>query len=149
MTQPQTPRSALWRARIDAAFAAQGMMATLGAALTDAAPGMVEICAPIRPETGQHHGYAHAGLTFTLGDTAAGLAAQTLMDDSDGVMTIEIKINLMAPGAGDRLRAVGRVERAGRRLTVVRADVFADTDGAAPVQVATLLGTMMTMTGRN
>jgi acyl-coenzyme A thioesterase PaaI-like protein len=84
-----------------------------------------------------------------LGDTAAGLAAQTLMGPDDGVMTVEMKINLMAPGDGDRLRAVGRVERAGRRLTVVRADVFADADGRDPVQVATLLGTMMTMTGKN
>jgi len=149
MTQTHIPRAADWRARIDAAFDAQGMMGTVGARLTDAAPGMVEITAPIRPETGQHHGFAHAGLTFTLGDTAAGLAAQTLMGPDDGVMTVEIKINLMAPGAGDRLRAVGRVERAGRRLTVVRADVFADAEGRDPVQVATLLGTMMTMSGRN
>jgi acyl-coenzyme A thioesterase PaaI-like protein len=63
-------------------------------------------------------------------------------------VTVEIKINLMAPGAGDSLRAVGRVERAGRALTVVRADVYADTAGRAPVQIATLLGTMMTMRGR-
>ena len=149
MTQTHIPRAADWRTRIDAAFAAQGMMRTMRAALTDAAPGMVEIAAPIRTETGQHHGFAHAGLTFTLGDTAAGLAAQTLMGPEDGVMTVEMKINLMAPGDGDRLRAVGRVERAGRRLTVVRADVFADADGRDPVQVATLLGTMMTMTGKN
>jgi len=143
-----TPRSADWRARIEAAFAAQGLMATLGARLSAAAPGMVEITAPIRPETGQHHGHAHAGLTFSLGDTAAGLAAQTLMGAQDGVVTVEIKINLMAPGAGDSLRAVGRVERTGRALTVVRADVYADTAGRAPVQIATLLGTMMTMRGR-
>jgi uncharacterized protein (TIGR00369 family) len=149
MTQTLVPRAADWRARIDAAFDAQGMMETLGAVLTDAAPGMVEITAPIRPETGQHHGFAHAGLSFTLGDTAAGLAAQTLMDAEDGVMTIEMKINLMAPGAGARLRAVGRVERAGRRLTVVRADVFAEAPGREPVQIATLLGTMMTMSNRN
>lgn len=149
MTQTHIPRAADWRARIDAAFDAQGMMRTMRAALTDAAPGMVEIAAPIRAETGQHHGFAHAGLTFTLGDTAAGLAAQTLMGPEDGVMTVEMKINLMAPGDGHRLRAVGRVERAGRRLTVVRADVFADADGRDPVQVATLLGTMMTMTGKN
>jgi uncharacterized protein (TIGR00369 family) len=149
MTQIHIPRAANWRARIDAAFDAQGMMATLGAMLTDAAPGMVEITAPIGPKTGQHHGFAHAGLTFTLGDTAAGLAAQTLMGAEDGVMTVEMKINLMAPGAGDALRAVGRVERAGKRLTVVRADIYADAAGRDPVQVATLLGTIMTMTNRN
>ncbi|MFT4793438.1 MAG: hypothetical protein ACJAVR_002383 [Paracoccaceae bacterium] len=149
MTHIHVPRAADWRARINAAFDAQGMMHTLGAALTDAAPGMVEITAPIRRETGQHYGFAHAGLTFTLGDTAAGLAAQTLMGSDDGVMTVEMKINLMAPGDGQHLRAVGRVERAGRRLTVVRADVYADAEGRAPVQVATLLGTMMTMSGRN
>lgn len=149
MTQTHNPRAADWRARIDAAFDAQGMMATLGARLTHAAPGMVEITAPIRPETGQHHGFAHAGLSFTLGDTAAGLAAQTLIGPDDGVMTVEMKINLMAPGAGDVLRAVGRVERAGKRLTVVRADIYADAAGRDPVQVATLLGTIMTMTNRN
>ncbi|MGG7566722.1 PaaI family thioesterase [Rhodovulum sp. DZ06] len=147
MSTDFTPRTPDWRARIEAAFAAQGMMQTLGARMDAASPGEVTLSAPITPATAQHHGVAHAALSFALGDNAAGFAAQSLMEAGDGVMTVEMKINLMAPGAGDRLRAVGRVERAGRRLTVVRADVWAEAEGRAPVHVATLLGTMMCMDG--
>ncbi len=133
-----------WEARARAAFAAQGLMRTAGAEILSAAPGMVELAAPILPGMTQHHGFAHAGLTFALGDTAAGFAAQSLMAPGDGVLTVEMKINLLAPGRGDRLRAVGRVERAGRSITVVRAEVFAEADGAA-TPAAILQGTMMTM----
>ena len=143
-----TPRAAAWRARIEAAFAAQGMMRTLDASLDLAEPGRVRISAPNGPATAQHHGQAHAGLAFTLGDNAAGFAAQSLVAEDEGVVTVEMKINLLAPGIGPRLTAEGRVERAGRRLTVVRADVWgADAEGR-PLHVATMLGTILAMQGR-
>ncbi len=128
--------------RIDASFAAQGMMATLGARLERVEPGRVVISAPIRPEVGQQHGYAHAALAFALGDSAAGYSALSLMAEGAEVVTVEMKINLIAPATGERLVATGEVVKAGRRLTVVRATVEAETGGERTI-VALLLGTMI------
>lgn len=145
MEQDFAPRTEAWRARVGAAFDAPGMLRSIGADIVEIAPGRVVLGCPITPAFHQQHGYGHAGLTFTLGDTAAGFAAQTLMEETDGVMTIELKINLMAPAAGDRLRAIGMVERAGKRITVVRAEVWAEAEGRPPTQIALLQGTMMRM----
>lgn len=117
-------------------------METLGAELKDVSPGRVVITAPIRAETGQQHGFAHAGLTFAIGDSAAGYAALSLMPEGAEVLTVEMKINLLAPAAGDRLVATGEVVRAGRRLTVVRAEVAAEANGTLR-PVALLQGTMI------
>ena len=82
------------------------------------------------------------GLAFMLGDSAAGYAALSLMPEGREVMTVEMKINLLAPAIGDTLEAIGEVVRAGRRLTVVRAEVFALT-GDTRKSVALLQGTMI------
>jgi len=111
--------------RIRASFAQQSLMQTFGARLADLAPGRVVLEAPISVGARQQHGAGHAGLTFALADTAAGYAALTLMPEGREVMTVEAKINLLAPCLGDRLIARGEVARAGRRLTVCRAEVFA------------------------
>lgn len=129
-------------ARIASSFADQSLMQTFDARIDRVAPGHVTISAPIGPHVRQQHGYAHAGLTFSLGDTAAGYAALTLMQPDSNVLTVEMKINLIAPAAGDRLIAEGRVVRAGRRLSVVQADVFVEADGVRR-QVALLQGTMI------
>ncbi|MDZ7909110.1 MAG: PaaI family thioesterase [Gemmobacter sp.] len=117
-------------------------MQSFGAALADVAPGRVEITVPIRPEASQQHGAAHAGLTFALADSAAGYAALTLMPEGREVMTVEAKINLIAPAVGERLMARGEVAKAGRRLTVCRAEVFAQRDGGETC-VALLQATMI------
>lgn len=129
-------------ARIHASFARQSLMATFGACITGLSPGKVELTAPILPLAQQQHGAGHAGLTFALADTAAGYAALTLMPDDREVMTVEAKINLIAPALGSHLIARGEVVRAGRRLTVVRADVFALREGVETC-VAILQGTMI------
>ncbi|MGR3322127.1 MAG: PaaI family thioesterase [Pseudooceanicola sp.] len=128
--------------RVQSSFDRSSMLATLGARLVRVAPGEVEIRAPILPGSRQQQGFAHAGLSFTIGDTAAGYAALTLAPEGHEVLTVEIKINLMAPGIGDELIAIGRVERAGRRLSVVTAEVVART-GDDMKNVALLQGTMM------
>lgn len=117
-------------------------MGTLGAEITQIAPGEVTITAPIRPETGQQQGFAHAGLTFSIADSAAGYAALTLMSDEAEVVTAEIKINLLRPGTGTHLKAIGRVLKPGRRLVVVAADVYA-IDGETRRHIATATGTMV------
>ncbi|GAB4263910.1 MAG: PaaI family thioesterase [Pararhodobacter sp.] len=130
------------RKRLEASFNRQSMMQTIKATLDGVAPGRVEISAPIGPDVLQQHGAAHAGLAFMLGDSAAGYAALSLMTDGSEVMTVEMKINLMAPAVGDALLAVGQVARAGRRLTVVTAEVFA-LRGDTRKTVALLQGTMI------
>lgn len=128
--------------RIRASFDSQTMMQTFGATLDQIAPGRVTICAPILPGSRQQNGAGHAALAFGLGDSAAGYAALTTMDEGDEVMTAEMKINLMSPAVGARLSAEGRVIRAGRRLTVVCAEVWAH-DGDQRKQVALMQGTMI------
>ncbi|PRX38343.1 uncharacterized domain 1-containing protein [Meinhardsimonia xiamenensis] len=130
-------------ARIRESFARQGLMATLGAEIVSIAPGRVVIAAPISEAVGQQHGFAHAGLTFALGDSAAGYAALSLMPPGAEVLTAEMKINLLAPAAGARVVAEGEVVRAGRRLTVVRASVFAEDEAGARREVALMQGTMV------
>ena len=128
--------------RIADSFARQGLMKTFGARLLAVGPGQCRITAPLGPGVTQQHGAAHAGLTFALGDSAAGYAALTVMPDGGEVMTSEIKIHLLRPGIGARLEARGRVLKPGRRLIVVQSDVFALRD-EAEVHIATLLGTMV------
>lgn len=128
--------------RIRTSFAKQNMMQTLGAELTHISDGEVQITAPILPGSRQQHGVAHAALTFAIGDTAAGYAALTQMPADHEVMTAEIKINLLAPGAGDHLRATGRVIKPGRRLVIVTAEVHAITGEEAKL-IAILQGTMV------
>ena len=128
--------------RIRDSFARQTMMQTLGATLAAVTPGHVIITAPVLPTTLQQHGAGHAGLAFSIGDSAAGYSALSLMPDEAEVMTVEMKINLMSPAVGDRLVAEGRVIRPGRRIMVVAADVWAETDGARK-HVAMLQGTMI------
>lgn len=131
------------QARIAASFARQGLMQTLGARLVHVGAGDCRILAPIGPGVTQQHGAAHAGLTFALGDSAAGYAALTLMPEGVEVMTSEIKIHLLRPGIGDRLEARGRVLKPGRRLFVVQSDVYALRADGAETHIATLLGTMV------
>lgn len=128
--------------RLRDSFARQSMMTTLGARLLSVGPGRCEIEAPILPGVRQQHGVGHAGLTFSIGDSAAGYAALTMLPEDSEVMTAEIKINLLAPAAGDRLIARGEAVKTGRRLSVVRAEVFAETDGKEKL-IALLQGTMM------
>lgn len=128
--------------KVRASFGRQTMMQTLGATMQLVEPGRVVITAPIGAHVRQQQGAAHAGMTFAIGDSAAGFAALTLMPAEAEVMTVEMKINLMAPGLGERLVAEGRVVRAGRRITVVTAEVRAEADGAAKT-VALLQGTMI------
>ncbi len=129
-------------ARIRDSFDKQTMMQTLGAALDSVTEGRVVIIAPILPTSLQQQGSGHAGLAFSIGDSAAGYSALTMMPDGAEVMTVEMKINLMAPAIGDRLVAEGRVVRAGRRIVVVAADVFAEVNGARK-HVAMMQGTMI------
>ncbi|WP_406517545.1 PaaI family thioesterase [Streptomyces sp. NBC_00134] len=111
-------------------------MAHLGARLTRIAPGVVHIVLPARPEVTQQHGYFHAGATSSIADSAGGYAAFTLFPENTDVLTVEYKINLLAPALGNHLEAVGTVLKAGRTLTLCQLEVFAAQDDGARKLVA-------------
>ncbi|MEI8144046.1 MAG: PaaI family thioesterase [Alphaproteobacteria bacterium] len=126
------------------AFASQSLMTTLGATLTGIAPGEVEISLPVAPHILQQHGFVHAGALTSIVDTACGFAAFTLMPKGAGVLTVEFKMNLMSPGVGERIIAVGRVVKPGRTLMVTLGEVFAETKGQRKL-IAMMTATMMVM----
>jgi len=100
-------------------------MQTFGAEIQFLEQGHVQIKASLTPQVLQQHGFGPAGLTFAIGDSAAGYAALTEYDPQAEVLTAEMKIKLLAPAAGHMLIAKERVIKTGRRLSVVAADVYA------------------------
>ena len=141
-TRNAEPLGAPAVARVRESFARQGAMATLGAELSDVATGRVVIALPIEPRVSQQDGFVHAGVVVAALDSACGYAALTLMPDDAEVLTVELKVNLLAPAGGYRLVAEGEVIRAGRTLTVCRGDGYAE-QGSDRVHVATMLATMV------
>ena len=135
-----------WRARVEASFARQAFMRTLGARIVSLAPGACVLGMDHRDDLTQQHGYLHAGVTTTLADTAAGYAAYSLMPAGSSVLTVEFKTNLAAPAAGERFEARARVLKPGRTLSVVEAEVAAFRDGAWTL-VAFMMATMMCLAG--
>ena len=142
------PRDPAFAARIQASFAKQGLMTSLGASLLHVAPGMVEIALPASASVSQQHGFIHAGALAAIADTAAGYAALSLMSAGVGVLTTEFKINLVAPAKGDRVIARGRVVKAGRTLTLGQTEVFAESATGEKL-VALLTATFMVIEGRD
>ena len=131
--------------RVRATFSHQEFMNTLGATLVRVVPGEVEIRLPCRADLTQHTGVIHAGVVTAIVDTACAGAAATMMDTDRDVVSVEFKLNLMAPAVGDYLRAIGRVVRAGRTLTVCSGEVWAVSGNEARV-VALMQATMMAVT---
>lgn len=142
------PRDPRFEERVRQSFARQNLMATLGAELALVEPGRVEIVLPRRDGNLQQHGFVHGGVVAAIADSSAGYAALSLMGPGRGVLTVEFKMNFIAPAAQERLVARGAVEKAGRTLTVVRSDVFG-LEGERLVPIATLLGTMMSIEQRD
>ena len=133
-------------ARVRASFARQSMMTTLGAEIVAVRPGEVEIVLPCSDRILQQHNFVHGGAVATVADSACGYAALSVMPREAAVLTIEFKMNLLAPAKGDRLRAIGRVIRNGRKLVVTLADVFAE-EADARKPVALMTATMMVVEG--
>jgi uncharacterized protein (TIGR00369 family) len=142
------PKAADFEERVRASFGRQPFMHTIGASLVRVAPGEIEIAMPVQPQLCQQHGFIHAGVVSTLGDTACGYAAFSLMPAGAGVLTTEFKVNLLAPAAGERLVATGRVVKPGRTLTVAQAEIHAETNDERRL-VALLTATLMAIEGRD
>jgi len=133
--------------RVQQSFARQGLMKHLGAKMVFVELGGVEIRVAFRPELTQQHDYFHAGVTGAIADSACGYAAYTLMSADSSVLTVEYKMNLLAPADGEELIARARVVRSGKTLKICAADVFV-RKGGAESHCATMLSTVMCMAGK-
>ena len=143
--QPQDPDFA---ERVRASFARQGAMETIGAALVSVEPGTVVIEMPWAQGLTQQHGFLHAGMVAAALDSACGYAGSSLMPADAGVLTVEYKINLLAPAQGQRFRMVGEVLKPGRTITVAEGRAYAIDEGREKL-IATMHCTLMAVTGRD
>ena len=128
--------------KITQSFEKQTFMKTIGAQLDLIEDGHVTISVALKPGMMQQHGFGHAGITFSIGDSAAGYAALTKMGENQEVLTSEMKIHLLSPANGKVLKAVGSVLKTGKRLIVVKSDIYSIKDEKEKI-VATMLGTMV------
>jgi uncharacterized protein (TIGR00369 family) len=136
-----------YEARVRASFAQQRVMDTIGARLVRVAPGEVDVEVACRDDLTQQNGYLHAGILATVLDSACGYAAFTLMPAGSSVLSVEFKINMLAPARGERVIARARVKKAGRTISVCDADAFA-VSGAEEKLVSSMTGTMMCLVDR-
>lgn len=133
--------------RVRVSFSRQKAMETIDAELTRVAPGSIEIEMPFSADLTQQHGFLHAGIISAGLDSACGLAAYSLMPANAGVLSIEFKVNLLAPGKGERFLFRGNVTKPGRTIIVADGQAYAMNDGEAKL-IATMTCTLMVVTGR-
>jgi uncharacterized protein (TIGR00369 family) len=143
------PSDPAWEARIRDSFARQPAMALIGARLGRLAPGDVEVELPIRHAVTQQHGFVHGGVVAMVADSAAGYAAFSLMPADGTLLSVEFKLNFLAPGRGEALVARGRVIRPGRTLSVVEVDVDCVDAAGLRTACARMLQTLMALPGRS
>ncbi len=142
------PRNPDFAARTRQSFERQAAMRTLGATLERVQAGRVEIAMPWAEHLTQQHGFLHAGMVSTALDSACGYAGFTLMPLEAAVLTIEFKINLLAPAQGERFRMVGTVIKPGRTVTVCEGQAWA-MEGGREKLIATMGCTLMAVVGRD
>jgi uncharacterized protein (TIGR00369 family) len=147
MTDAHEPADPHFERRVRTSFDRMGPMQLIGARLVYVAPGHVEIDLPRRADLTQQHGYFHGGIISAVADTAGGYAAYTLVPADSSMLTVEYKINLMAPGDGERLLVIGRVKKHGRTLTVCELEAQV-IQGGTPKVVALGLQTLFTLQGK-
>jgi uncharacterized protein (TIGR00369 family) len=143
-----TPAFAGYAERTRSSFARQGAMTLIGAQIVEVRPGYCAIAVRPRPEIAQQHGYVHAGIVGAIVDAAGGYAGFTLFPEDSSVLTVEFKLNLLAPAAGDRLVAEGHVVKAGRTLAITRGEVHAET-GDERTLVALMQQTLIVLHGKS
>jgi uncharacterized protein (TIGR00369 family) len=142
------PANPDYAARVRASFARQGAMRLLGARLAELRPGYCAIELPYRDDLTQQHGYIHAGVVAAIADSAGGYAGFTLFPTDASVLTVEYKLNLLAPAAGERLIAEAEVVKPGRTLVITRGEVFAETGGKRSL-CAIMQQTLIVLAGKS
>ena len=143
-----TPVDPNYEERVRQSFLRQAAMKLIGARLTRVEPGAVDITLPYRPDLSQQHGYLHAGMLSTIVDTAGGYAGYTLFPADSSVLTVEYKLNLLAPGEGEEFVAEGRVVKPGRTLCIVQGEVYAQSGGRRSL-CALMQQTLIVLHGRS
>ena len=146
-TMSFVPRNPNYADRVRGSFQRQGAMHTMGARLVQIAPGAVDIEMDWAPGLTQQHGFLHAGMVSTALDSACGYAGLTQMPEGAAVLTIEFKINLLAPAKGQHFRMEGRVIKPGRTITVTEGKAFAIDEGKEKL-IATMSCTLMCLQDR-
>jgi uncharacterized protein (TIGR00369 family) len=136
-----------FEARVRTSFERQEIMRTIGAELSRVSRGIVEIEMPFSPALTQQHGFVHAGILSTVLDSACGFAAFSMMPPDAAVLTIEFKINLLAPGRGERFLFRGEVTKPGRTIIVADGRAYAYQEEGTKL-IASMTGTLMTVVGR-
>lgn len=136
------PRNPDWERVVRESFARQAYMSLIGARLAEVLPGCVTLELPFRDNLCQQRGFLHGGVTTAIADSAAGYAAFTLMPANSSPLTVELKINLLAPAVGERFFATANVIRSGKTLSIVETDVFAEANGVRK-QIGKMLATLM------
>ena len=141
------PRDPDYAARVRSSFDRQGAMRLIGARLAEIGPGYCAIELPYRPDLTQQHGYVHAGIVSAIADSAGGYAGFTLFPSDASVLTVEYKLNLIAPAAGERLVAEAHVVKPGRTLAITRGEVYAETAGRRTL-CAIMQQTLIVLSGK-
>ena len=142
------PAFAGYEARVRESFLRQPAMRLIGAEITDVAPGYCAVALAPRPELSQQHGYVHAGILSAIVDSAGGYAGFTLFPEDASVLTVEFKLNLVAPAKGERIVAEGFVVKPGRTLAITRGEVHAEENGKRTL-VAIMQQTLIVMSGKS
>ena len=142
--QPLEPRDPQWQEKVRGSFGRQRVMVLIGAELVDIRPGRCEIQLPFRHDLTQQNAFFHAGIIGTVVDSAGGYAGFSLMPAGTDVLTVEYKLNLLAPGDGERLIAIGEVVKPGKNLVITRGEVYVVKHGRS-THCATMQQTLMTM----
>jgi uncharacterized protein (TIGR00369 family) len=133
--------------RVRASFDRQGAMRLIGARLDVVGPGYCRVELPYRPDLTQQDGYIHAGIVSAIVDAAGGYAGFTLFPADTNVLTVEYKLNLVAPAVGERLIAEAEVVKPGRTLSITRGEVYAE-HGDKRTLCAIMQQTLMVMAGK-
>jgi uncharacterized protein (TIGR00369 family) len=141
------PLDATYLQKVKSSFHRQKFMEFIGAKLVEVRPGYCEIHLPYKKELSQQHGFFHAGVIGTLADNSGGYAAFTLMPPHSSILTVEYKMNIIAPGDGELLIARAQVIKAGRILTICRSEVFVVKDGCEKMNAAALM-TLIALPGK-
>ena len=141
------PRNPAWEKKSREIFERQSFMRMIGARIAVLAPGICNLELPYRDDLCQQNVFLHGGVITSIADTSCGIASSTLLSPEAGILSVEFKYNMMAPAAGERFIARGRVIRPGRTLTIAESAVFAVKDGVEN-EIGRMLATMMFLEGK-
>ena len=147
MSSQFEPSDSGYKEKVIESFSRQEVMKTVNASIITIGPGVIELEFPYQSSLTQQHGFIHAGIVSTVLDSACGYAAFSLMPENAAVLTIEFKLNLLSPAKGERFRAVGRVKKPGKNITVTEGELFSYSEGEQKL-IAVMVGTIMSVYDR-